>query len=94
VDAIAAAASNIVFQCRSLERGFVSTVDREALDRDVETLVEATETFDPDAPFRRPAPAVEPETTLRDQVELALARRDENGCSPEDAERLRDALGD
>lgn len=93
VDLITTATSNIVFQCRSVERGFISTVDEEALGRDVDALVEATEDFDPDATFRRPPPAVEPETTLRAQIELAIARL-EDDCAPEEAERLRDALGD
>jgi hypothetical protein len=41
-----------------------------------------------DAPFQRPSPAVEPETTLREQIELAIARL-EGMCSPEHAEELR-----
>lgn len=90
---ITAATADIVFQCRSVQRGFLSTVDEAAIGRDVDALVEATEDFDLDEPFRRPPPAVEPETTLRAQVELAIARL-EDDCSPEDAERLRDALGD
>jgi hypothetical protein len=93
VDNITAATANIVFQCRSVERGFISTVDKEALSRDVDALVEATESFDLDATFRLPPPAVEPVTTLRDQIELAIERL-EDGCSPEDGERLRDAVDD
>lgn len=108
VDTILAATSNIIFQCRAVERGFTSTVDEEALDRDVDALVGAAEEFDPDAEFRGPQPLaepdtpprdeaegdiVDPETTLRDQSELAIARLEEESCSPEDAERLRDAIG-
>lgn len=44
--------------------------------------------FDLDAPFQRPQPALEPETTLRDQIELAIARL-EGTCSPDHAEELR-----
>jgi hypothetical protein len=104
VEAILAATSNIVFQCRGAERGFLS-IDEEALGRDVDALVEAAEELDPEATFRRPQPLqpdeplgdeeelVDPETSLRDQAELAIARLEE-GCSPEDAERLQDAIGD
>lgn len=104
VDAILAATSNIVFQCRATERGFMS-IDEETLDRDVDALVEAAEEFDPEATFRRPqsfepdAPLgdeaeLDSETSLRDQSELAIARLEDESCSPQDAERLRDAIGD
>jgi hypothetical protein len=105
VDAILAATSNIVFQCRAAERGFM-TIDEAALARDVDTLVAAAEELDPEATFRRPQafeldePAGEdaeflaPETSLRTQAELAIARLEDETCSPQDAERLRDALGD
>jgi hypothetical protein len=91
VDVITAATAQIVVQCRAAERGFISTVDGAALRRDVDTLVEATDEFDLDETFRLPPPAIEPETTLREQIELAIARLEED-CSPEDAERLRDAI--
>jgi hypothetical protein len=65
-------------------------VNEEALDHDVDALVEAAETFDLDATFQLPPPAFEPETTLRDQIELALARLET--CSPEHAEQLRAAI--
>ena len=105
VDTILAATSNIVFQCRAVERGF-ATLDEEALGRDVDALVEAAEEIDPEATFRRPQPlepdeplgdeeeVVDPETSLRDQAELAIARLEAESCSPEEAERLRDAIGD
>jgi hypothetical protein len=105
VDAILAATSNIVFQCRGAERGFLS-IDGEALDRDVDTLIEAADELDPEATFRRPQTLepdetlddeeelVDSETSLRDQAELAIARLEDESCSPEDAERLRDAIGD
>jgi hypothetical protein len=108
VDTILAATSNIVFQCRAVERGFISSIDEEALERDVDALVEAAEEFDPEATFRRPQSfepdvpvgdeaeleAVDSETSLRDQSELAIARLEDESCSPQDAERLRDAIGD
>lgn len=105
VDTILAATSDIVFQCRAAERGFM-TMDEAAIDRDVDALVEAAEELDPEATFRRPqsieldvpageeAELVDPETSLRDQAELAIARLEDETCSPQDAERLRDALGD
>jgi hypothetical protein len=103
VDVILAATSNIVFQCRAVERGFM-TIDEEALDRDVDALIEAAGEFDPEATFRRPQ-SLEPDvpageeaelsqTSLRDQAQLAIARLEDESCSPQDAERLRDAIGD
>jgi hypothetical protein len=103
VETILAATSNIVFLCRAVERGFMS-IDEEALARDVDALAEAAEDLDPDATFRRPESLeldVQPgdeaeldETSLRAQAELAIARLEDEGCSPQDAERLRDAIGD
>ena len=102
---ILGATSSIVFQCRAVERGF-SSIDEEALDRDVDALVEAAEEFDTEATFRRPqllepdvpvgdeTEVVDSETSLRDQAELAIARLDDESCSPRDAERLRDAIAD
>ena len=80
------------------------SIDEEALDRDVDALVEAAEELDPDATFLRPQ-SLEPdvpvgeeeelaETSLREQSELAIARLEDESCSPQDAERLRDAIGD
>ena len=105
VDTILAATSNIVFQCRAAERGFLS-IDEEALDRDVDALIAAADELDADATFRRPE-LLEPEgpvgdeeelldseTSLRAQAELAIARLEDESCSPPDAERLRKALGD
>ncbi len=57
----------------------------------MDALLAAAEEFDLDAPFQRPPPAVQPETTLREQIELAIARL-EGECSPEHAEQLRDAI--
>ena len=93
VDAITTAAARIVYQCRSVERGFLASVDAEAQRADVDTLVDAAREFDADAAFRLPAAAVEPESTLRDQAGLAR-RRLEEGCGPREAERLREAIGD
>jgi hypothetical protein len=94
VDAIMAAVSEIVFQCRSVERGLLAGADERALRRDVDTLAEAAKEVDPDARFRPPESPLRRKTTLRDQTELAVERLGEKGCSREQAERLREALGD
>jgi hypothetical protein len=93
VDAITAATARIVYQCRSVERGFLAEVDKAAQRKDVDTLVDAAGDFDADAAFRLPEAAVEPESTLRDQAGLALGRLEE-GCAPGEADRLRDAIDD
>ena len=93
VDTISASVAGIVFNCRSVEQGFLASADEEALRRDVDALTGAAEEVDPDASFRLPESTLERETTLRDQVDLAARLLDED-CSPEDAERLRDAVGD
>jgi hypothetical protein len=92
-DTITASVANIVFQCRSVEHGYLASLEEEALRRDVDALRGAAEELDPDATLRLPESAIRRKTTLRDQVDLA-ARVLGEGCSPEDAERLRDALGD
>lgn len=93
VDRISSSVAGIVFNCRSVEQGFLASADEEALRRDVDALEEAAEEVDADASFRLPESTLERRTTLRDQVDLA-ARTLEADCSPDDAERLRDALGD
>jgi outer membrane murein-binding lipoprotein Lpp len=93
VDTISASVARIVFHCRSVEQGFLAGVDERALRRPLDQLEEAAEEVDPDASFRLPESTLERETTLRDQVDLA-ARTLQDECSPEDAERLREALGD
>jgi len=91
VDAIVAATSEIVYQCRAVESGFLSSPNTEALERDVDVLLAAADEFDLDAPFDRPQASVQPETTLRDQIELAVARLG-GSCAPELAEELRAAI--
>ncbi len=92
VDRIAAATATIVIQCRAAESGFISKVNQDAVESEVDVLVEATDEFDLDETFLLPAPAIEPETTLREQIELAIARLEDDDCSPDDAERLREAI--
>ena len=91
VDAIVAATSEIVYQCRAVESGFLSSPNTEALERDVDVLLAAADEFDLDATFDRPQASVQPETTLREQIELAIARL-EGSCSPEQAEELQAAI--
>jgi hypothetical protein len=93
VDTISASVAGIVFNCRSVEQGFLASADDAALRRDLDALTGIAEEVDPDASFRLPESTLERRTTLRDQVDLA-ARTLEEGCSPEDAERLREAVGD
>jgi hypothetical protein len=93
VDTISASVASIVFHCRSVDQGFLASADKEVLGRDVDALTGVAEEVDPDASFRLPESTLERKTTLRDQVELA-ARMLEEDCAPEDAERLRDAVGD
>jgi hypothetical protein len=69
------------------------SVDEEALSGDVDALTEIVEDVDPDASYRLPESAIRRQTTLRDQVDLAARVLDED-CSPEEAERLREAVGD
>lgn len=91
VDSILAASADIVFQCRAVESGLLSSPNTQVLQQDVDALLAAAAEFDLDAPFQRPQPALEPETTLREQIELAIARL-EGICSPEHAEELRAAI--
>jgi hypothetical protein len=93
VDTISTSVARIVFHCRSVEQGFLASVDEAALRPHVDALTGAAEEVDPNARFSLPESTLERRTTLRDQVELA-ARVLEADCSPEDAERLHDALGD
>jgi hypothetical protein len=93
VDTVMASVGNIVFHCRSVQHGFLASVEQEALRRDVDALRHVAEELDPDVTFTLPESAIKRKTTLRDQVDLA-ARLLEEDCSPGDAERLRDAVGD
>ena len=52
-DRITASVGRIVFHCRSVEQGFLASVDEEVLRRDVGALSEAAEDIDPDVSFRR-----------------------------------------
>ena len=90
IDTVGAAVSDTVTQCGSVRRGFIEEPDRSALARNVDALTDALDRLDPDARFRIAAGA---DTTLRDQVQLAV-RQLERDCAPEAAATLRDALKD
>lgn len=91
-DQVAAAVSDIVTQCRSVERGFVSHVDKAGLADSTDTLVDAAESFDLDATFSLREPAVEPETTLRDQLGFAARQLHQAECAPQLAAKLENAI--
>jgi hypothetical protein len=91
VDSILAATAEIVYQCRAVQTGLLSSPATEVIERDVNVLLAAADEFDLDAPFQRPQPALEPETTLREQIELAISML-EGMCSPQHAEELGGAI--
>jgi hypothetical protein len=88
IDTVGVAITDTVTQCGSVRRGFIAEPDLAALKRNVEALTDALDRLDPDARFRMAAGA---DTTLRDQVELAIGQL-ERDCAPEQAAALRDAL--
>jgi hypothetical protein len=91
-DLVAAAVGDIVYQCGQYTAGQVSAPDASALEADVDALLDASERLEPDASFELGAQIGLPQTTsLREQVELGARVLDE-GCVPEQAERLAGAL--
>jgi hypothetical protein len=93
VDAVASAVADIVFQCGTFTAGHVAAPDAEALERDVDALVGAAGRLQPDASFEIGAAAGIPRaTSLREELRFG-ARVLEDGCLPEQAERLRKAAG-
>jgi hypothetical protein len=91
VEVVTRSVASIVFHCRSVEQGYLASVDEQVLRRDVDALAGVAGKRDPDAAYRVPESSIERKTTMRDQVELA-ARLLADDCSPGDAEKLRDAL--
>jgi hypothetical protein len=91
VDAVATAVADIVYQCGTYTSGHVAAPDGEALERDVDALVEAAGRLQPDASFVVGAdPGIPRTTSLREELRFG-ARVLDDGCLPEQAERLRDA---
>ena len=81
---ITASVSDIVFQCQSAAAQYIAGPDRNALKRDVDSLVSAAARLQADAPVRA---ARGQRTTLRQQLALA-ARNLRADCSRELATRL------
>jgi hypothetical protein len=90
VAVIAAAVSDVVYQCQSAAAGYIAGPDRATLTRDVDRLVTVAADVDADEQFRISSRA--PRTTLREQVELTQ-RSLRADCAPEQAKRLDSALG-
>lgn len=91
VDLVAAAVADIVYQCGSYTTGQVTEPDEAALERDVNTLVEAYDRLEPDASFEVGATVeLTRTTTLREELRFA-ARTLADGCLPAQAQRLSDA---
>ena len=93
IDAVAAAVADIVYQCRSYTAGHVAAPDAQALERDVDALLEAYGRLEPDTSFEVGADAGIPrKTSLRKELRFG-ARVLNDDCLPEQAERLSEAAG-
>jgi hypothetical protein len=85
---VAAAMSDIVLQCQSVQAGLASRVDAGALRSDVDALLGVYRRVRPDAKL-----TIGPlHTTPRRELELARANLRGDGCSPADARRVATAL--
>ncbi len=94
IDLVAAAVGDIVYQCGSYTAGHVAAPDAQALERDVDTLLEAYDRLEPDTSFEVGADAGIPRTTsLREELRFSARILDEN-CLPEQAERLTESASD
>jgi hypothetical protein len=93
VDMIAAAVSDLVYQCGSYRAGHIAEPDTAALERDVEALLAAADRLDADAGFEvGEGTGIARSTTLRDELRLG-ARVLDDGCVPELGQRLNDSAG-
>jgi hypothetical protein len=91
IDVVAAAVSDIVYQCGSYTAGHVAAPDAQALERDVDTLLEAYDRLEPDTSFQVGADAGIPRrTSLRKELRFGARILNED-CLPEQAERLSEA---
>jgi hypothetical protein len=91
VETIAAAVSDVVYQCGAVRAGYVARADGAAVTRDVDLLLSLHDRLDAGAKFDLPVAGAP--TTLSAEMRLA-ARRLEGRCAPRQAARLRDALRD
>jgi hypothetical protein len=88
VAAIAAATSDIVYQCQSVQAGLTADVDAAAVSRDVDALARVYRRVRPDAKVV----IGRLHTTPRRELELARANLLGGGCSTGAAKRLASAL--
>jgi hypothetical protein len=94
VNTIAAAMADIIYQCQSVAAGYIASADGASLKRDVNALLDAHSRLQANAIFVIGAPpAVTTRTTLRKELALAERNLKEAGCSPAQARRIADALG-
>ena len=88
VDEVAAALSDLVYQCGSYTAGRIAEPDTTALERDVETLLAAYDRLEPDTGFEvGEGTGITRSTTLRDELRLG-SRILNDGCVPELGQRL------
>jgi hypothetical protein len=87
IAAIGSSVGDIVYQCQSVEAGFIAEPDDGQLRRDVKVLLTAADRVDPDAEYKAgAAPGPTRRTSVRG--ELRLARRILKKCDPALAKRL------
>jgi hypothetical protein len=84
---LAAAFADVVYQCRAVQAGYVDRIDARLIKRDVDFLVDAWDRLRPDSRFRTAAGP----STLRRQSRLTV-RQLEDGCAPEQADRLEETM--
>jgi hypothetical protein len=89
VNVIAAAMSDVVYQCQSVAAGYLAGADSNSLRRDVDALLDAYRRLRADATIAIGAP---PRLTLRRELVLAEANL-RSGCSGREARRIAAAVG-
>lgn len=87
VNRLVTAFSDVVYQCRAVQAGFVDRIDGRLVQRDVDVVVDAWDRLRPDARF----PTGTGTTTLRKQSRL-MVRQLEDGCAPKQANRVEEAM--
>jgi len=93
VNTIAAAISDIVYQCQSVAAGYIARADGASLKRDVDALLDAHRQLRANATLViGAAPALTTRTTLGKELALAERNLQEADCSPAQARRVADAL--
>jgi hypothetical protein len=91
IAAIGSSVGDIVYQCQSVDAGFIAEPDTAQLRRDVNALLAAVDRVDPDAEYKAgAAPGPTRRTSVRG--ELRLARRILKKCDPALAKRLDAAI--